>query len=140
MSTKIKLIGEDMSTYPTPENGNVIIGLDIDGVIKIKNENNNINIINDNSPIEITYKNLKSLYDNSNLTVGKFYKIIDYQTIHCILDGGFTQSGDINIGSTESIILTATSESTFDKQVYSTEYPNDIIEIGSLLRIKKRVS
>jgi len=73
-----------------------------------------------------TYTELKAMYDGSTLTPGQLYKMTDFATVHNILDGN-TTSGDINTGVNEPLILLATSVNTFDKQAYSTLYPQDII-------------
>ena len=106
-------------------------GLDLTGqsgkMLKVNNTEdgfifNNISI----EPIEKLYSELKAMYDGSTLTPGQLYKITDFATVHNILDGN-TTSGDINTGTTEPLILLATSTNAFDKQAYSTLFPKDII-------------
>lgn len=79
---------------------------------------------------DITYANLVTAIGGSTLTAGAFYRITDYATKHYIVDGGNTQylTGDgIITGTTEPLIVLATSTNTIDKQAYSPAYPEDVI-------------
>lgn len=73
-----------------------------------------------------TYTELKAMYDGSTLTPGQLYKMTDFATVHYIRDFT-TVTTDIHTGTTEPLILLATSTNTFDKQAYSVNYPKDII-------------
>lgn len=78
--------------------------------------------LNNKSYIEITYVDLKILKDNEQLNIGEKYKLIDYRTINDIPNTTVTHVGEI-----ENLILTAFSDKTFEINVYSESYPNDII-------------
>jgi hypothetical protein len=83
----------------------------------------------DNLPeiiISKTYSELYLMYTGSTLISGQKYILSDYKTTHNILDGN-TTTGVIETGTTEPLILLATSINTFDKQAYSTLFPKDII-------------
>jgi hypothetical protein len=73
--------------------------------------------------VEISYSDLKELVDNSQLSVGTWYKIIDYQTIHLI-----PNTVDINTGPLEPLYVNSIDVDKFASRVYSEDYPNDIIE------------
>ena len=77
--------------------------------------------------VEKTYSELYNMFTGSTLTEGQYYKITDFKTLHKILDESGSYTGDSWEGSSEPLVLLAISSSKFDKQVYSTLYPQDII-------------
>jgi len=79
----------------------------------------NTNVI----PTTSTYNNLQTLKNNSQLIPYQWY-IFPYQTIHCI---PYTLE-TINIGTTEHLLIQASSANTFFRQVKSIEKPKDFIE------------
>jgi hypothetical protein len=74
--------------------------------------------------VSLEYSEIKTLVNGSQLIPGRWYYILDFQTIHLI-----PNTTDINTGPVEPLLLLATSENTFGSRVYSPQlYPNDIIE------------
>jgi len=72
---------------------------------------------------EVTYSELMSLKTSEELIPGMLYRIKDYKTVHIIPNTIAT----VNIGTTEVLIVLATSESTIDIRAYSEDFPTDII-------------
>lgn len=70
-----------------------------------------------------TYSELTSKKNSNNLIPGLFYELTDYSTKHII---PYTNS--LNTGSTEPLILLATSSNTFSNNAYSINFPQDIIK------------
>jgi hypothetical protein len=80
------------------------------------------------APIETTYDGLVILIGNSGLTVGQFYIITDFQTVHYIVDSDGTQYlSDIITGVTEGLIVTAVAADKISHEAKSVLYPQDII-------------
>ena len=148
---QIKKDGTIIITTPQSSTTNNILVVENDGTVKSKilndiyttgatlsgttaiftrNDSNtyqlDLNCLGGLGIVNKTYAELKAMYDGSTLTPGQLYKITDFATVHNILDGN-TTSGDINTGTTEPLILLATSTNAFDKQAYSTLFPKDII-------------
>lgn len=71
--------------------------------------------------IDSDYISLYSLKNSNTLEVGAFYKI-DIQTKHII-----TYTTNLNTGTTETILILAVATNKFHHQVYSVQYPTDII-------------
>ena len=83
----------------------------------------NVRIITD-----VTYSELVTLINTNLLNPGIKYKITDFATTHYILAYNGTIDGNpINTGNTEHLILTANSTNTFLPEVYSEQYPQDIL-------------
>lgn len=84
--------------------------------------------------IEVTHTQLTDLISSSGLTEGSFYLITDYQTIYiqpdyqADMNPKAVDSSMIKTGSTEPILILATSTSTVSKNAWSTTYPKDILE------------
>lgn len=72
--------------------------------------------------LELTYVQLSALITGNQLTVGRKYLIIDYQTVHTI--PGTT---DTNTGPTEPLLVTALRTNELEPIAYSTLHPDDII-------------
>jgi hypothetical protein len=73
--------------------------------------------------VSLEYSEIKTLVDNSQLVPGRWYYILDFQTIHRI-----TNTSEINIGPIEPLYIQAISEDQFSNKVYSDTFPNDVIE------------
>ena len=76
--------------------------------------------------ISTTYSELVALINASGLTAGSNYLLTDFQTVHYMFDGD-TRTDEINTCPVEPLLLTADSSNTFKPEVYSTLYPQDII-------------
>ena len=74
----------------------------------------------------VTYLQLKKLLDSSSLVPNSKYLITDFQTLHIIPNT--TEKNDTNkVIPVENLLLTATSNNTFEPIVTSLQYPDDII-------------
>ncbi len=69
-----------------------------------------------------TYEELKTLKDNNQLQEGKKYLLTDYRTKYQQPTTNVIKEMDV-----EGLILTASSNSTFESIVFSTKFPSDII-------------
>jgi len=78
-----------------------------------------------------SYSQLVVEADNGLLTPGRFYLLDDYQTCYdqpnYNNEGTAILTGNYKTGTTEPILLLATSTSGFSSTAYSTLYPNDKI-------------
>jgi hypothetical protein len=84
------------------------------------------------SAISHSYSELSSLISTAGLIPGKFYVITDYQTVYDQPDydaAGLPKSIVSTLtGIVEPLIVFAVNNSEISSQVYSTLFPNDIIE------------
>ena len=91
---------------------------------------------------EVTYDELYSSYTGGTLTPGKFYLISDFQT--CYDQPDFNQNGDeivgnnYKTGTTEQIVVLATSVNTLSPKAYSLEYPLDDISYDITFTVTER--
>jgi hypothetical protein len=80
----------------------------------------------------VTYDELYGMYTGSTLTPGNFYLINDFQTCYdqpnYDSEGSPITTGNFKSGSTEQIVVFATSNSNLAPQAYSLEYPNDVLK------------
>lgn len=74
-----------------------------------------------NLSVLTNYNSLVALYNTGNLSTGTMY-IMPHQTKHII-----PNTNVVNTGTLEHIVLTATSSTSFATNVYSVEYPKDIL-------------
>jgi hypothetical protein len=83
------------------------------------------------SYFEVTYDELYSLYTGATLNPGKFYLITDFQTCYDQPNfdniGNPITSGNYKTGTTEPLLVLATSGNTLSPQAYSPQYPLDKI-------------
>ncbi len=81
--------------------------------------------------IEMVYSDLIDAIDNDLLIPGQNILLTDYQTVHYIQYSGPSASGigneEVNIGATESLLLTAISTNTLNTVATSPAYPQDTI-------------
>jgi hypothetical protein len=84
------------------------------------------------TPISVTYSELYTLWDSGDLSPGNHYLITNYQTIYDQPDfyaNGLPKTTVTTLtGTTEPIIVFATTTDTLDLHAYSTIYPEDVIE------------
>ena len=85
---------------------------------------NHADLIDGLTTVSIQYLDLVNLKDSNLLVEGTFYKINNFRTKHIIQNS----ANILNTGSSEPLIVLATSINKFDIQAYSTIYPNDTIE------------
>jgi hypothetical protein len=107
---------------------NTITAADLNEIKEVVNnlELNNVGIV------YATYAELQSLVLASELIVGWVYVLTDYQTIYDQPDfdsgGSLKETLVLKTETTEPLILTAASDSTFSNTVISTIYPKDRIQ------------
>jgi len=81
--------------------------------------------------IETTYSELVNNITESNLTVGSYYLITDYQTCYDQPDFDYDNNpitvGNYKQGPIEPLVVLATSVNTISNQAYQPTYPNDKI-------------
>ncbi len=81
--------------------------------------------------IETTYSELVNNITASNLTVGSYYLITDYQTCYDQPDFDYDNNpitvGNYKQGPIEPLVVLATSVNTISNQAYQPTYPNDKI-------------
>ena len=92
--------------------------------------------------IEVTYDELYSSYTGGTLTPGNFYLISDFQT--CYDQPDFDQNGNeivgnnYKTGTTEQIVVLATSVNSLSPKAYSLEYPLDDISYDITFTVTER--
>lgn len=78
----------------------------------------------------ITYAQATTLMGSGGLTPGKSYLLSNFQTVHYIVDSnGSPDLNAIITGTTEPLVLTAASTTTFSPVASSTTFPQDIIHV-----------
>lgn len=76
--------------------------------------------------IDIAYADLVIAIAGSALVKGALYKITDYKTVHNIL---YSSPNEVNTTApVEELIVIATGLDSISSEVYSLDYPNDIIK------------
>jgi len=75
----------------------------------------------DNDIIEVTYDELKTLYDNNALVPNAIYKFT-FTTVHYMFP-----DREIHVGNEETLLVLAISNSVLHYQAFSVECPTDII-------------
>lgn len=82
--------------------------------------------------VEITYDELYLLYTGNILVPGTFYLITDFQTCYDQPNfdsfGNPITTGNFKSGSTEQLMVFATSNLTLSPQAFSLSFPEDIIK------------
>lgn len=134
---KIILQSLDFSTVETPSVGEYILGVDVDGLPKLKTATDLLVLYATQSVYlnfyEVSYSQFVSKIDTSTLEKGSVYLINDFRTNHYIqytdtpsYDGtGLNES--TRLGSLEKLLVRATDVNNYDSHVKSLDYPDDII-------------
>lgn len=134
--SKIIFETQDFNLIPNPGLNEFILGVDLDGLPKLKRANDTIILgINESSIItyqSVTYAQFLTLINTSNLVKGTVYLINDFVTRHYLQytdsNGDGTSNDElINTGSPEPLVLVATSVNTYNPEVKSITFPNDFI-------------
>lgn len=117
-------------TENTNPSGNNILPIVASGTTDYISLSGLSNYVNFNNVVRnVTYSELLSASTASTLSVGGFYRITDFKTIHTIPTVPNNSSVNTkHTGSTEPLIVFAISGSTLDRKAYSETYPNDYIE------------
>jgi hypothetical protein len=77
--------------------------------------------------ISVTHAELTALITNSTVVIGQWYKITDYATKHVVNDSTNTATATIHTEDVEPLLVLGIAINKIHKQVYSEQYPNDII-------------
>jgi len=138
--TTVLVTGENISSI-TPEANTYVLGVDLtSGLYEKLNPDGSILDLEGGggsssvNMYNITYSGLVTNINNSTLSGGSFYMISDFATIYdqpdFYIDGNAKGAGFINTytGSTEPIIVLATSENTISIDAYQPTYPKDKIK------------
>jgi hypothetical protein len=138
--TTVLVTGENISSI-TPEANTYVLGVDLtSGLYEKLNPDGSILDLEGGggsssvNMYNITYSGLVANINNSTLSGGSFYMITDFATIYdqpdFYIDGDSKGAGFINTytGSTEPIIVLATSENTISIDAYQPTYPKDKIK------------
>jgi hypothetical protein len=77
--------------------------------------------------IYATFQELTNLKAANQIMAGQFYEMTDYATTHEINDSTNTGTTNIHVENTEPLLLLGLSSNEFQTQVYSKQFPKDII-------------
>lgn len=127
----------DFSSLGFPSVGEFYLGVDVDGIPKLRRYSDTIPLYATSSGylqyFSVSYSDFLNLYNTSSLESGSVYVINDFRTSHYIqytdsVGDGTGLGESINFGTVEPIIVVATSNSTYDRNVKSLLYPDDEIK------------
>lgn len=134
--SQITLQTLDFSSLGYPVVGEFYLGVDVDGIPKLRRHSDTIALYATSSGYSqyysVSYSNFLNLYNTFSLESGSIYLINDFRTSHYIqytdANGDGTGLGEsVNFGSIEPIVVVATSNSTYNRDVKSLFYPDDEI-------------
>jgi hypothetical protein len=77
--------------------------------------------------IYATFQELTNLKAANQIIAGQFYEMTDYATTHEINDSTNSGTTNIHVEDTEPLLLLGLSSNEFHTQVYSKQFPKDII-------------
>jgi hypothetical protein len=77
--------------------------------------------------IYATFQELTNLKAANQIIAGQFYEMTDYATTHEINDSTNSGTTNIHVENTEPLLLLGLSSNEFQTQVYSKQFPKDII-------------
>jgi hypothetical protein len=127
----------DFSTLGIPNSGEFYLGVDVDGVPKLKRSTDTIELYATFSNIQsyypVSFSQFETLISTSDLSPGNLYLITNFQTRHYIqytdTNGDGTSNDEVvNIGSVEPLLVLAISTNQYDENVISTSFPSDEIK------------
>lgn len=127
----------DFASIGTPPVGEFYLGVDTDGIMKLKRNTDTLILSVTGSQFLqytlVTYSDFLNLYNTSSLQPGGVYLINDFRTTHYVqftdaVGDGTGLGESINYGSIEPIIVLATSTNSYDTNVKSLNYPDDEIK------------
>jgi hypothetical protein len=127
----------DFASIGTPPVGEFYLGVDTDGIMKLKRNTDTLILSVTGSQFLqytlVTYSDFLNLYNTSSLQPGGVYLINDFRTTHYVqftdaVGDGSGLGESINYGSIEPIIVLATSTNSYDTNVKSLNYPDDEIK------------
>ena len=135
--SQITLQTLDFSSLGFPSVGEFYLGVDVDGVPKLRRANDTIPLYATSSGtlqyFSVSYSDFLNLYNTSSLEPGSVYVINNFRTSHYIqytdsVGDGTGLGESINFGSIEPLVVVATSNSTYDSDVKSLLHPYDEIK------------
>jgi hypothetical protein len=135
--SQITLQTLDFSSLGFPSVGEFYLGVDVDGIPKLRRSNDTIPLYATSSGtlqyFSVSYSDFLNLYNTSSLEPGSVYVINNFRTSHYIqytdsVGDGTGLGESINFGSIEPLVVVATSNSTYDSDVKSLLHPYDEIK------------
>jgi hypothetical protein len=135
--SQITLQTLDFSSLGFPSVGEFYLGVDVDGIPKLRRSNDTIPLYATSSGylqyFSVSYSDFLNLYNTSSLEPGSIYVINNFRTSHYIqytdaVGDGTGLGESINFGSIEPLVVVATSNSTYDSDVKSLLHPYDEIK------------
>lgn len=126
----IQLQGQSAQEMDTPIEGSYNLFIDdSDGSIKLIDDQGNW--YGDSSLISVTYSELRTLQDDSELRPGAYYRISNFRTCYdqpnYDYNGSAITTGNYKQGNVEPIIVFAISSGDISEIAYQPEFPGDII-------------
>jgi len=133
--SQILLQSLDFLSVGTPSVGDFILGVDIDGIPKLKRNTDTIPLYSTGSTnyYHTNFYDFNDMINTNSLIGGSIYVITDFQTRHYIqytdsAGDGTSMDEIINTSfTTESLVVLALSDNTYDSNVKSLAYPDDEI-------------
>ena len=134
--SQITLQTLDFSSLGYPVVGEFYLGVDVDGIPKLRRHTDTIPLYGTFSGYlqysSVSYSDFLNLYNTSSLEPGGVYVINDFRTSHYIqytdaVGDGTGLGESINFGPIEPLVVVATSNSTYDRDVKSLIHPGDTI-------------
>lgn len=127
----------DFTSLGTPPVGEFYLGVDTDGIMKLKRNSDTLILSVTGSQYlqyySITYSDFLNLYNTSSLQPGGVYLVNDFRTSHYIqfsdsVGDGTGMDEIVNYGTIEPLLVLATSTNSYDSDVKSLTYPDDEIK------------
>jgi hypothetical protein len=135
--SQITLQTLDFSSLGFPSVGEFYLGVDVDGLPKLRRSNDTLILSATSSSyiqyFSITHSDFVNLINTSSLSPGSIYIINDFRTSHYIqytdsIGDGTGLGESVNFGSIEPLAVVATSNNTYDSDVKSLVHPDDEIK------------
>ena len=134
--SQITLQTLDFSSIGYPVVGEFYLGVDVDGIPKLRRHTDTIPLYATFSGylqyISITAPDFINLINTSSLSPGSVYVVSNYQTKHYIqytdsAGNGTSLDELINTGDPETLVIVSISSSQYNTDVKSLDYPDDTI-------------
>jgi hypothetical protein len=134
--SQITLQTLDFSSLGYPSVGEFYLGVDVDGIPKLRRHTDTIPLYATFSGYlryySVSYSDFLNLVNFSTLESGSVYVINDFRTSHYIqytdaVGDGTGLGESINFGPIEPLVVVATSNSTYNRDVKSLVHPEDEI-------------
>lgn len=135
--SQITLQTLDFSSLGFPSVGEFYLGVDVDGIPKLRRYSDTIPLYATSSGtlqyFSVSYSDFLNLYNTGTLEPGSVYVINNFRTSHYIqytdsIGDGTGLGESINFGTIEPLVVVATSNSTYNSDVKSLVHPDDEIK------------